>query len=351
MDKKLELDVVVESLLNEGTDSASQLIDQWFAAQIADLKTALDAKAASVAGPVDEPVVGDEIGFVAPVDGATVIPVDEPVAIAPEEPMVPVAADAEPTVEPAPVEEPVAPEAEEEPAEAEEVAEEPEIDLDAEDAVEKIAADLDQLKADFLAMLQDAEHPAADEAEAETSDEEEEKEEEEAEDESESEEDEDEEVEESEEPIVDDNGGTEWESDDDNPAFKAEAISEEDEDFAALEEAYALKTVTDKLANKEGAQVGEAGKVPVQKKSPVVSKKADARVGGTPVKVTGDEAKGFGLEKAPKVTDVKLKDGEPANAKEEGKKVSKEGDKAAVLNKSQGKENTKSPVGSVKKTV
>jgi hypothetical protein len=414
--EKIELNTVLESLLEEGADAATQLIDTWFASQISDLKCALDAKAAALAVAGQEPMgmepMGD-LGAMAPMGGDLSAPIGiaEPMA-APIDPVAALAPAPIPAPLPAPVGAPVgdldAPAVEPAPVEPE--ADEPEVeeaasDIDpaTEDAVEAIEADLEQLKKDFMELLAQANLPEPEvAADAEDEEKEDEDEKEEAEDEAGEEEAEDEEVDESADEgskaatILKDlglNTGADfydyamgyiadefdnvhsWADEmgisvndieafygDDFPHITddvmyggwtppGQAAEPVDEDFAALEEAYALKTVTDKLANKEGAQVGEAGKVPVQTKSPVVSKKADARVGGTPVVSKGGEAKGFAKETAPKVVDVKLNDGKPGNANREYKNSSKEGDASAVLNKSQGAGNTKSPVGSVKGTL
>lgn len=144
------------------------------------------------------------------------------------------------------------------------------------------------------------------------------------------------------------------EEDDKEEVTEAEETDECEEDekveesiddlIAELAESFkGLETVSDKLQNVEGAQVGEQGKVPVNTKATLPSKKGAARVGGEPVEIKGKGHTGHGLEKAPKVADVKIKN-TVQNGKEELKKVADKGDKSALLNKMDGKENTQSPI-------
>lgn len=113
---------------------------------------------------------------------------------------------------------------------------------------------------------------------------------------------------------------------------------------AELHEAFkGLETVSDKLQNVEGAQVGEQGKVPVNKKSTLPSKKGDKRVGGEPVEIKSNGHKGHALEKAPKVKDAPVK-GTIQNDKDDPKKVADKGNKSALLNKVDGPINTQSPI-------
>lgn len=121
-------------------------------------------------------------------------------------------------------------------------------------------------------------------------------------------------------------------------------MESEDDLIAELSEAFnGLQTVSDKLQNQEGAQVGEQGKVPVNTKGTLPSKKGAARVGGDPVEIKGKGHTGHALEKAPKVQDVKVK-GNVQNSKDDPKKVADKGDKSALLNKMDGSVNTQSPI-------
>jgi len=124
-----------------------------------------------------------------------------------------------------------------------------------------------------------------------------------------------------------------------------EAIDEsEDALIAELNEAFkGLETVSDKLQNQEGAQVGEQGKVPVNTKGTLPSHKGKDRLGGDPVEIKGKGHTGHAMEKSPKVADVKIKN-TVQNGKEELKKVADKGNKSALLNKMDGSVNTTSPI-------
>jgi len=124
-----------------------------------------------------------------------------------------------------------------------------------------------------------------------------------------------------------------------------EQIEESEDDLIAeLNEAFkGLETVSDKLQNQEGAQVGEEGKVPVNTKATLPSHKGKDRIGGEVVEIKSNGHTGHALEKAPKVADVKIKN-TVQNGKEEPKKVTPKGDGSALLNKQDGKVNTQSPI-------
>ena len=142
----------------------------------------------------------------------------------------------------------------------------------------------------------------------------------------------------------------------DNKEEIEEAKTEECEDekveesvdpaFADLVEQFKGFSVVDKLANKEGAQVGNADAVEVNADSPVPNIKASERVGGSPVEVHAEEHKGFDKEAAPKVVDAKVKN--PAPVAEPGefsdKLDNQEG--AQVGNAGKVDINTVSPIGS-----
>lgn len=123
---------------------------------------------------------------------------------------------------------------------------------------------------------------------------------------------------------------------------KVEESVSADDLIAELAESFAgLETVSDKLQNVEGAQVGEQGKVPVNTKATLPSHKGDKRVGGEAVEIKGKGHTGHALEKAPKVADVKVK-GNVQNSKDDPKAVSAE--KSALLNKMDGSVNTQSVI-------
>ena len=122
-----------------------------------------------------------------------------------------------------------------------------------------------------------------------------------------------------------------------------ETVEESVDDLIAeLAESFkGLETVSDKLQNQEGAQVGEEGKVPVNKKSTLPSKKGDKRLGGDPVEVKSNGHTGHALEKAPAVKDAPVKH-HVQNSKDDPKKVTAPA--GALLNKKDGSENTTSPI-------
>lgn len=124
---------------------------------------------------------------------------------------------------------------------------------------------------------------------------------------------------------------------------EANARMEESIDpLADLMEEFKGFTVSDKLQNKEGAQVGSAGTVPVNDESPVASGKEEAH----PVEVKSDDHKGFDAEKAPAVKDVKIKN--PAPEAEQGEVSDKLANQEGVQVGNAGKVsvNTVSPIGS-----
>jgi hypothetical protein len=120
----------------------------------------------------------------------------------------------------------------------------------------------------------------------------------------------------------------------------------ESNSLAGLMEEFKGFTVVDKLANKEGAQVGNADSVPVNAKSPVPNIKAAKRVGGAPVEIKAEEHKGFDAEKAPTVKDVKVKNLAPQPKRGEFSDKLDNVEGAQVGNADKVKINTVSPIGS-----
>lgn len=126
----------------------------------------------------------------------------------------------------------------------------------------------------------------------------------------------------------------------------AESENHNSEDFYNLEEGFSgLETVSDKLQNVEGAQVGEEGKVPVNTKSTLPSHKGEKRIGGEPVEIKSDDHNSHALEKYPKVVSTKTK-GNVQNSKDDPKKVVSP--KGSLLNKMDGSVNTRSPISGEK---
>lgn len=120
-------------------------------------------------------------------------------------------------------------------------------------------------------------------------------------------------------------------------------VHESEEDLIAeLAESFAgLETISDKLQNQEGAQVGEEGKVPVNTKSPLPNHKAKDRQGGEAVQIKNNQHDGFDLEDAPKVEMAPVEH-HIQNSKDDPKKVTTP--KGALLNKMDGSVNTQSPI-------
>jgi hypothetical protein len=127
-----------------------------------------------------------------------------------------------------------------------------------------------------------------------------------------------------------------------NPDLMGESV---DPEFDALVEQFKGFTVADKLANVEGAQVGEADKVPVQTKSPVPNHKASDRVAGKGVEIKADQHKGYDKEKSPAVAVPTVK---ADNLKKDPKAAPKAGTGSALLN-TPDKGNTTSPISGAKR--
>lgn len=121
-----------------------------------------------------------------------------------------------------------------------------------------------------------------------------------------------------------------------------------DEDFAALEESFELEKIADPKLN-GGKEIGADGKtVQINDHSPLPNRKPSDRVGGTPVVVHGPDHKGYERENAPTVKTRPGLKNEIKNAMQNLTPVSKEGNKAALLNKKGdgfGSDSPKSPIG------
>lgn len=136
-------------------------------------------------------------------------------------------------------------------------------------------------------------------------------------------------------------------------AVDAEEVEEavvEDDDFADLEESFDLEQVSDaKMA--DGMEVGKGGKVNQNTDSPLPSHKVDDRVDqAEPVEIEAEEHDGFDLEAAPEVKSKPLLKNQVKKATDGQSKVSKEGDKSAMLNKKDGfgSDSPKSPLNGKK---
>lgn len=116
-----------------------------------------------------------------------------------------------------------------------------------------------------------------------------------------------------------------------------------EEDFADLEESadYKLEPVAAEKLKTEGETTGVGKKVKVTKDSPIPQRAPDERAGGDPVEIKGKTHKGYAREAAPTVLggNEKFK-----NSQKAPKKISKEGDKSAVINKGPAPDKGKSPI-------
>lgn len=120
-----------------------------------------------------------------------------------------------------------------------------------------------------------------------------------------------------------------------------------DGDFADLEESWTLEPVKDPNLN-GGKEIGADGaKVAVNDKSPLPEHDADARVGGKAVEIHAEEHHGYDREPAPEVKAKPLLKNQVKKSTDGRTKVSKEGDKSAMLNSKEGfgSDSPKSPIG------
>lgn len=125
-----------------------------------------------------------------------------------------------------------------------------------------------------------------------------------------------------------------------------EEITFEDSDFSDLEEAYQLEKVKD--PNLTGSkEIGSDGqKIAVNDESPVLQKKVGDRIGGEPIEIISDEHSGYEREASPSTKEFSVAKNQQKKATQDLKNVSKEGDKSALINQTTGfgTDNTKSPV-------
>jgi hypothetical protein len=127
--------------------------------------------------------------------------------------------------------------------------------------------------------------------------------------------------------------------------------SKDDEEFSDLEESWNLETVKDPNLS-GGKEIGADGSsVSVNDKSPLPNHKPSDRLAGEPVEIDAEEHHGFDLEASPEVKSKPLLKNQVKKATDGRTKVSKEGDKSAMLNKKDGfgSDSPKSPVASGKR--
>lgn len=135
--------------------------------------------------------------------------------------------------------------------------------------------------------------------------------------------------------------------DEDEDEDDAEEVTESEDDFADLEESWTLETVKDPNLN-GGKEIGADGaKVNVNDKSPLPSHKAEDRVGGAAVEIKSSHHEGHEREPAPEVKGKPLLKNQVKKSTDGRTKVSKEGDKSAMLNSNAGfgSDSPKSPIG------
>jgi hypothetical protein len=128
-----------------------------------------------------------------------------------------------------------------------------------------------------------------------------------------------------------------------------DGIYEELEEFLALDESFELESVSNE--NKEAPIGTGGGSFTPQKTSPIPQKKLGARMGGEAVDVNakGKNYKGYDREDAPAVQKMAARKNVRSSATDDMSKVTKEGDNAALINKTEsefGKPNVTSPIGS-----
>lgn len=149
------------------------------------------------------------------------------------------------------------------------------------------------------------------------------------------------------EPVDMDDLGGEDDVAGDEFASDEEEVTESEDDFADLEESWTLEPVKDPNLN-GGKEIGADGaKVAVNDKSPLPNHKGEDRVGGKAVEIKAETHEGHDREPSPEVKARPLLKNQVKKATDGRTKVSKEGDKSAMLNKKDGfgSDSPKSPIG------
>jgi hypothetical protein len=118
----------------------------------------------------------------------------------------------------------------------------------------------------------------------------------------------------------------------------------DDEDFEDLEESFELTKVSDPDMS-EGSEAGNGKKQTVSKESPIPQRKTEDRVGGAVVEIKGKTHKGYEREASPGVNTKPILKNQVSNAKQDLTDVKPEGDKSALLNKAPVADKGKSPIG------
>lgn len=130
--------------------------------------------------------------------------------------------------------------------------------------------------------------------------------------------------------------------DDDSDEDDSEELEEEFDDITESvisELEKVMVTMTD------GKEIGAGKSFSQNSKSPALQKKPNPMTDGKPVQIKAEEHKGFERETAPAVKDMKARKNTKKKADAGQSKVSKEGDKSALINKTPGAEaQTHSPL-------
>lgn len=132
--------------------------------------------------------------------------------------------------------------------------------------------------------------------------------------------------------------------DDEQVHESEESDEDETEEFEDITESIVSELEKVMVTMTDGKEIGAGKSFAQNDKSPALQKKPNPMTDGKPVVIKAEEHKGFERETAPSVKDMKKRKNTRATAETGTSKVSKEGDKSALINKTPGAEaNTKSP--------
>jgi hypothetical protein len=150
-------------------------------------------------------------------------------------------------------------------------------------------------------------------------------------------------------------GGLEDDMSEENPVHESEDDESEDddsdeetleeEDFDDITESVISELEKVMVSMTDGKEIGAGKSFSQQNTSPALQKKPNPMADGKPVSIKAEEHKGFERETPPSSKDMKKRKNTKSKADDGQSKVSKEGDKSALINKTPGAEsNTKSPL-------
>lgn len=118
-----------------------------------------------------------------------------------------------------------------------------------------------------------------------------------------------------------------------------------EEDFDDITESVLSELEKVMVSMTDGKEIAAGKSFSQNNKSPALQKKPNPMSDGKPVQIKASEHKGFERETAPAVKDMKKRKNTKNNAEDGQSKVSKEGDKSALINKTPGAEaQTHSPL-------